>query len=87
MTCGILVPQAGTEPVALALGAQSFNHWPAREVPNVTCNSLVLLLMIVVAFDVWLKMGRNRIFPEMYPNFWTVEFIIYVLSKFCYVLM
>ena len=44
-------------------------------------DNLVLFLMIGVEFDVWLKMGRNRIFPEMYPNFWTVEFIIYVLSK------
>ena len=30
--CGILVPQPGIEPSAPALGAQSPNHWTAREV-------------------------------------------------------
>ena len=30
---GILVPQPGIEPMPLALGAQSLNHWTAREVP------------------------------------------------------
>ena len=31
--CRILVPQPGIEPVPTALGAQSLNHWTAREVP------------------------------------------------------
>ena len=31
--CGILVPQPGIKPVSPALGAQSLNHWTAREVP------------------------------------------------------
>ena len=31
--CGILVPQAGTEPAAPAVEARSLNHWTAREVP------------------------------------------------------
>ena len=30
---GILVPQPGIEPVPPELGAQSLNHWTAREVP------------------------------------------------------
>ena len=30
----ILVPQPGTEPVSRAVGAQSFNHWMAMEVPK-----------------------------------------------------
>ena len=51
------------------------------------CNNLVLFFMIGVMFDVWLKMGRNRIFSEMYPTCWTLEFIVYVLSKFYNVLM
>ena len=29
-----LVPQQGIEPVPPALGAQSLNHWTAREVPE-----------------------------------------------------
>ena len=32
-TCGILVPQPGTEPELLAVKAQSPNHWTAREFP------------------------------------------------------
>ena len=31
-TCGILIPPSGMEPVPLALGEQSLNHWTAREV-------------------------------------------------------
>ena len=30
--CGILLPQAGIEPMPPALGAQSLDHWAAREV-------------------------------------------------------
>ena len=30
---GILVPQPGIKPVSPELGAQSLNHWTAREVP------------------------------------------------------
>ena len=33
-TRGILVPQPGIEPMPLALGAQSLNHWTAKEVLN-----------------------------------------------------
>ena len=32
VTCGILVPQPGTEPAPLTLEAQRVNHWTAREV-------------------------------------------------------
>ena len=32
-TCGILVPQPGTEPMSLPLGAQSLNCWTSRGVP------------------------------------------------------
>ena len=32
---GILVPQAGLEPVAPVVEAQSLNHWTTREVPPV----------------------------------------------------
>ena len=32
MACGIFVPQSGIEPVPLALGAQSPNHWTPKEV-------------------------------------------------------
>ena len=31
--CGILVLQPGIKPTPPAVGAQSLNHWPAREVP------------------------------------------------------
>ena len=31
--CGILVLQPGIKPMPPAVGAQSLNHWPAREVP------------------------------------------------------
>ena len=31
--CGILVPQAGIEPRALAVKAQSPNHWTSMEFP------------------------------------------------------
>ena len=34
VACGILVPQPGIKPVPSALGAQSLNHWTAREVPQ-----------------------------------------------------
>ena len=34
MACGILVPQPGTEPGALAVKAPSPNHWTAREFPG-----------------------------------------------------
>ena len=33
MTCGILVPHPGTEPMPTSVGAQSLNHWIAKEVP------------------------------------------------------
>ena len=32
MACGILVHQPGIEPISLALEAQSFNHWTAKQV-------------------------------------------------------
>ena len=32
MACGILVPQAGIEPVTPVVEAQSLNHWTTREV-------------------------------------------------------
>ena len=32
--CGILVPQPEIEPVPLALGAQSLNHWMFGEAPR-----------------------------------------------------
>ena len=32
-SCEIIVPQAGMEPMPLAVAAQSSNHWTAREVP------------------------------------------------------
>ena len=35
MSCGMLVPRPGIEPVPPALGAQSLNHWTTREVPAV----------------------------------------------------
>ena len=35
--CGILVPPPGIEPTSSALGAQSFNHWTIREVPEAIC--------------------------------------------------
>ena len=31
--CGNLVPRPGIEPMSLALGVWSLNHWTAREVP------------------------------------------------------
>ena len=34
MTCGILVPGLGIEPLPAALEARSLNHWTAREVPT-----------------------------------------------------
>ena len=34
MTCGILVPRPGIEPVAPAVEARCPNHWTAREVPS-----------------------------------------------------
>ena len=34
VTCGILVPQPGIEPVPPALEPQSLNHWTPREVPR-----------------------------------------------------
>ena len=34
VACGILVPRPGIEPLPPALGAQSPNHWTAREVPK-----------------------------------------------------
>ena len=34
MACRILVPQPGMEPVTPGVGAQSLNHWTAREVPT-----------------------------------------------------
>ena len=35
LCCGMLdlVPQTGIEPMPLALGLQSLNHWTTREVP------------------------------------------------------
>ena len=35
LSCGMfdLVPQTGIEPIPLALGSQSLNHWTTREVP------------------------------------------------------
>ena len=33
VACGILFPRPGMEPTPLAMEAQSFNHWTAREVP------------------------------------------------------
>ena len=35
VACGILVPQPGIEPILLALGTWSLNHWTTREVPGV----------------------------------------------------
>ena len=32
MSCGILVPWPGIEPMSLAVEAQSLNHWTTREV-------------------------------------------------------
>ena len=34
VTCGILVPQLGIEPLPPALEGQSPNHWTLREAPN-----------------------------------------------------
>ena len=34
MACRILVPQPGMEPMTPGVGAQSLNHWTAREVPT-----------------------------------------------------
>ena len=36
VTCKILVPQPGMEPVFPALGAQNLNHWTTGKVPNVS---------------------------------------------------
>ena len=36
--CGILVPQAGIEPMSPAIEAQSSNHWTATEVPLIFKN-------------------------------------------------
>ena len=40
--CGILVPQAGTEPVPPAVEAQSLNHWTTREVQKSTEHEIFL---------------------------------------------
>ena len=34
MSCGILVPSPGTEPVPCAVEVQSLNHWTSREIPS-----------------------------------------------------
>ena len=34
MLCNILVPWLGIEPITLAVGAQSPNHWTARQFPT-----------------------------------------------------
>ena len=36
MACEISVSRPGMEPMPPALGAQSLNHWTAREVPRLT---------------------------------------------------
>ena len=35
VTCGIVVPRSGIEPMPLALEVLSLNHWTAREVPTI----------------------------------------------------
>ena len=35
MACGTLVSQSEIEPTPPALGLRSFNHWTAREVPEI----------------------------------------------------
>ena len=41
-TCGILVPQPGIKPVALAVEGGSSNHWPTRQFPKWRCLKNVL---------------------------------------------
>ena len=41
MACGILVPQAGIEPMPPALEAPSLSHWTTREVPGLILNSKI----------------------------------------------
>ena len=38
ISCGILAPRPGIEPVSLALEPQSLNHWTDREVPRHSFN-------------------------------------------------
>ena len=42
--CGIFVPRPGIEPIALAVNAQSPNHWTTREFPKATTLILVQFL-------------------------------------------
>ena len=53
---GILVPQAGLEPVAPVVEAWSLNHWTTREVPPV--DVLIAVLDRFRARDTWLSYAR-----------------------------
>ena len=53
--CGILVPQPEIKPVPPALGAQSLNHWTAREVP-------ILVFFNTDIFNISFKEARRIYF-------------------------
>ena len=49
--CGILVLQPGIEPMSPALGAQSLNHWTAREVPTLTVLYLIFKFLNYISLS------------------------------------
>ena len=50
MVCGILVPPPGFEPRAMAVKAQSLNHWTAAEFPAAIFPKLFFLCFVLFCF-------------------------------------
>ena len=62
--CKVLAPQPGIEPVPLAVGAWSLNHWAPREAPHCGSDCLVPkvkdsehFLRCLFAYWTWLGLG------------------------------